>query len=401
MSRLVALALLVASTASPAADQAVALNEEGLHDLSAGRPADATRAFEAALALRPGTRVLEGNLAAALALRGEELRKERRAADAIPLLERAVRLRPTRLRYRILLGRARFETGDDLLRVAAREDFASVLAKDPDCLDALVNLGEIAYLARELEVAVDFYRRALALKPSDGDVALRLSKAQRELEVERSFGEVSGKSFLVRYSPSLSQEQAQAVLLLCEEVYGRLAATYDTYPPRTVVTLYTPPEFRSATAMHGWVAGLSDGTIRLTLAPDGDPASLRPTINHEMTHQIVREIAPRAPVWLHEGLAQIEEGRVAAQAEARLRRAGALPEGLLSAEVLRQNDPVKVALFYDAALAFTRYLDETHRGAIQGFLRGLGAGKGEADAFREAFGDCREMLFERWRTGLE
>jgi hypothetical protein len=205
----------------------------------------------------------------------------------------------------------------------------------------------------------------------------------------------------VRYSPEIPREQAQEVLVLCEEARGRLAAAYTSYPPRIVVTLYTPGEFRSATDLHGWVAGLSDGTIRLTVGRKPDLAALRATIYHELTHHIVREIAPKTPVWLHEGLAQVEEGRSPQEAEARLRRAGRLPDGFLSAEVLRQNDPRKVALFYDAALAFTRFLDDGQRGAVQRLLREIGAGKEEAAAFRETFGDSREALFARWRASLE
>lgn len=400
MRRLAAL-VLAASGAAAEPSSAVLLNEEGLAHLEEGRAAEAVSAFDAALLLRPDADVLGRNLAAALAARAEEHLRERRRPEALPLLERAVRLHPTRLRYRVLLGQARFEAGDDRLRAAAREDFALVLARDPDHLDALVNLGQIAYLERALDAAIDLWRRALALRPLDADLLERLRKAERELEVERSFAEIPGTSFLVRYSPSIPLERAQEVLVICEEARGRLAATYGSYPPRIVVTLYTPGEFRNATHLHGWVAGLSDGTIRLTVGKRPDAAALKATITHELVHHIVRGIAPGTPVWLHEGLAQIEEGRSAAQAEERLRRAGALEDALLSGEILRQDDPRKVALFYDAALAFTKFLDDGQRGAIPRLLREIGAGKEEAAAFREAFGDTREKIFERWRASLK
>jgi hypothetical protein len=393
--------VLVAWTASAGPPAEITWNEQGLERLLAGKPEEAARAFEEALVARSAEPVIERNLAAALAQWGEERRAARHASEALLLLEQAVRLHPTRLSYRVLLGRARFEAGDDRLRAAARDDFGYVLARDPDHVDALVNLGQIEYLARELEAAAGRFRHALDLRPGDPDIAERLARALRELEVERSFAEVSGAWFLVRYSPAIPLERAQAVLVMCEEARGRLSATYGSYPPRIVVTLYTPGEFKNATLLHGWVSGLSDGTIRLTLPKRPDDAALRATIVHEMTHHIVREVAPGAPVWLHEGLAQIEEGRSAAQAEERLRQAGALPDTLLSAEILRQEDPRKVVLFYDAALAFTRYLDDGQRGGIARLLRGIGAGKDEEEAFSEAFGDTREKMFERWRNGLK
>jgi Tetratricopeptide repeat len=393
-------ALLLLCAVASGADPAVRLNEEGLAHMGAGRADDARKAFEAALELMPDAEVLRRNLAATLAMLAEERLLRRELGEALGLLERATRLHPGRLRYRMLLGRARLDGGDDLLLAAARADFELVLERDPDHLEALRSLGEIAYLARELDTAVACWRRALELRPGDPETLRRLAKAERELTVERSFAEIPGPLFLVRYSPDIALEQAQKVLLLCEEARGRLAALYGTYPSRVTVTLYTPSEFRSATALHGWVLGVSDGTIRLALGGRDDPASLLGTIRHEMTHHVVRAIAPSAPVWLHEGLAQIEEGRSAEKALARLRDAGELRDTLLSAAILREHDPRRVALFYDATLAFTRYLDDGQRGAIPRLLRELGAGKDEATAFREAFGDTRENLFERWKASL-
>jgi len=398
--RTTAALLLAAWPALADVPAAIRCNEEGIAHLLAGRAEEATRAFEEALAAAPGDAVVERNLAAALAAWGEDLRRDRRPAEAIALLERATRLHPTRLRYRLLLGRVRFEGGDDALRAAAREDFAFVLERDPDHLDALVSLGQIAYLERDLPEAVARWRRALELRPDDADILARLAKAERELEVEREFMELPGNFFLVRYSPAIPVERAQEVLALCEEARGKLSVLYHSYPPRIVVTLYTPGEFQTATNLHGWVTGLSDGTIRLTIGRHQDPAALRATVYHELTHHVIREIAPGAPVWLHEGLAQIEEGKSAAQAEARLRLVDPLPESLLSAEVLRQSDPRKVALFYDVALSFTRFLQESQGGAIPRFLQGIAARKAEADAFRDAFGESRGVLFERWRAHL-
>jgi hypothetical protein len=375
------------------ADPAVRLNEEGIAHLRADRSEEAVRAFEAALAARPGAAAVEHNLALALAESAA-----RRPGDAIALLERAVRLHPSRLRYRVLLGCARFEGGDDLQRAAARDDFAFVLERDPDHFEALVRLGRIRYLERDLEEAARLWRHALALRPGDAEVAAWLARAVRERDVESSFAELPATHFLVRHSAEIPVERAQEVLVLCEEARGRLSALYGSYPPRIVVTLYTPEEFQSATDTHGWVAGLSDGTIRLTVRRQTETRALGATIAHELTHHILREIAPRTPVWLHEGLAQLEEGKDAREAEARLRGVPAVPESILSAAVLGQRDPRKAALFYDVALAFTSFLREGQREAIPRLLRELKAGKEEADAFREAFGETREAAFDRWRA---
>jgi len=396
----VALALLTTTAVSLAADPAVGPNEAGIRELTAGNADEARKAFEVALGLHPDADVLRRNLAAALARCGEERLKDRDVGEAVRLLERAIQLHPSRIAYRVLLARARLAGGDDAMREAARADLELVLARDPDHLEALEGLAEIAYVDRDLDAAIARWRRASELCPGDAGILRHLADAEREREVEASFLEIPGPFFRFRYSPGIAPDRAQAVLVLCEEARGRLGALYGTYPPRIGVTLYTPAEFRSVTRLHGWVAGVSDGTIRLSLGKGDDPGKLAGTIVHEMTHHVIRAIAPNAPVWLHEGLAQMEEGRSVEEATARLRAAGELPDGLLSSSVLAETDPRRVAVFYDVTLAFARYLDDGQRGALQRLLRELGDGKGEAEAFREVFGDSRETLFKKWKTGL-
>ena len=154
--------LIAAGTVHADPPEIVVLNERGIAHLLAGRPADAVRSFEQARdARRPDHRILDRNLAAALAALAEERRRASSPLEAIDLLRKAVDLHPERLRYRVLLGRARFEAGRDVDRLLAAEDFEWVLERDPDHLDALVNLGQIRYLERELADAEEHWRSAL------------------------------------------------------------------------------------------------------------------------------------------------------------------------------------------------------------------------------------------------
>lgn len=401
MSRLAFCVLLLAAgpvRADPP-EIVVIRNERGIAHLLGGRPEEAVRAFERAQRALPDNRILKRNLAAALAALAEERRRASRPLDAIDLLKRAVDLHPERLRYRVLLGRARFEGGRDVDRLLAAEDFLWVLERDPDHLDALVNLGQIRYLERSLADAEEVWRSALKLRPSDTDVRARLAKAERERKVEEAYESLSATAFRVRYAPAIPVERAAAVLRLCEEAYGDLTKRFETYPGLIVVTLYPPAEFRSATRMYGWVAGLSDGTIRITVSPNTSNASLRATIYHELTHHLIRSHAPGVPVWLHEGLAQIAEGKSVPHALARLRRAGPLEVAELSAEVVRLRDPRQVSRFYDLAVSFTHYLLELQ--GYPGFLRvfvALREGKSELEALRTVYGSPRAELFRQWRA---
>ena len=84
--------LLLSVAAS--ADTLVALNEQGIAHLRAGRAQAAVDAFEAALAKSPGSTVLKRNTAAALAAFAESKRKQELPDEAIDALDRAIELRP-------------------------------------------------------------------------------------------------------------------------------------------------------------------------------------------------------------------------------------------------------------------------------------------------------------------
>ncbi len=380
--------------------EAVQANEQGIRSLLDREADQAATAFRHALAKAPDSVVVRRNLAAALAAGGERRRLERKPWEAVALFLEAVGLHPERLLYRVQLGRARFQTENNGARLSAHEDFSWVLKRAPDHLDALVSLGEIEYMERRLDEAVRLWSQALALRPHDADVTTRLAKARREQTVERSFRELPGQVFLLRYSPDVSEPLAARALQLCEQAYGELSKNYQSYPDRIVVTLYTPAQFRSATRTQGWVAGLWDGTIRLAVRPRPQDAELRATIRHELTHHLVRAITRHAPVWLHEGLAQINEGKQAETAEARLARGRSPQPRELDAHILSQRDPRRVSRFYDIALAYTAWLNRTRSGAVQDLLRSLAKEESIDSALRATFGESRRALFERWKATL-
>ena len=397
--------LASAALVAAAPSEAYRLNEEGIGLLEERHPVAAVVLFREALKARSNSVVLKRNLAAALVGMAEARRRDsdpRDLASVVALLDRAIELHPERLHYRVLRGRARYESAGGVDRIFAREDFAHVLQRDPDHLDALFNLGQIAYAERRLDEAVRLWKHALDLRPEDGQIRARLEKAEREFAVEAAYEELRAPKFVVRYGKAIPRTLAESVLTICETAAGELHSRYQHWPERqTVVTLYSPSEFRSATRLHGWVAGLSDGTIRLTVRRGANASTLRPTIYHEYTHHLIRSIAPRTPPWLHEGLAQFSEQRNEALARARLRASGRLDERELSAHVLRLSDPRLVSRFYDLALAFTHFLHQEggDRG-IQELLRALGQGINEHQAIRRVYGASRSDLFARWLDTL-
>jgi hypothetical protein len=248
--------------------------------------------------------------------------------------------------------------------------------------------------------------RALALRPQDGGVAARLREMRRERDVEAKYESLESSVFHVRYAPALRRDRAESVLRICEAAWGDLTTRFGHFPEgRVAVTLYPPADFQAATNLHGWVAGVSDGTIRMSIRTSTREAELRATLRHELTHHVLRSLSSNIPVWLHEGLAQLAEGSSGARATRRFRGQQSGDSGPLNKDldvrILSERDSRRVARYYALALAFTHYLTERHGDpGMQKLLRELRGGHSENDAIRAAFGSSRSELFAGWRATI-
>lgn len=404
MGRASALALLLLSTHAWTADteRAVAFNETGIRHLLSSRPDAAVTDFEEALKLRPESRVLQRNLAAALSLRGRAHSEAKRLSQALVDFERAVELHPERLRYRHLRGETRLGLGGDGNRLYAREDFQWVLERDPDYYPTLIYLASMDYADRRLQSCVQLYDRALVLQADNPKVQAARDKAARELAVEERYETVRDRNFVVRYSPDIPRDVAEAVLGFCDDAYVKLTRELDTVPHKvTVVTLYPRGDFRSATRAHGWVGGLYDGTIRISMPGRRNPESVRGTLTHEFCHLLVHGITPRVPRWLDEGLAERAEGESVAASRARLSRQARPKLAELDGHALRGSDRASARRFYDLALAFTHFLHE--RGGERGMLdllRALGSGRQPEAAVEAVYGRTLAQVFEAFAATL-
>lgn len=142
--------------------------------------------------------------------------------------------------------------------------------------------------------------------------------------------------------------------------------------------------------------------VAMTLA-HGEAAY--PTVLHEYTHALLAETLPTAPMWLHEGLAEIystyaerADGRSALIGGApamhiqELRDGAPLPiEELMAADTSSPvyNEGERRGMFYAQSWALTHYLllgSETRRRQVPEYLRLRLEGASVADAIRGAFG---------------
>ena len=159
------------------------------------------------------------------------------------------------------------------------------------------------------------------------------------------------------------------------------------------VLLYPKQAFRDVTQAAENVVGLFDGKIRIPLGGLSriDPQVER-TLAHELTHAIVQaKTRGNCPRWLHEGLAQLAEGRKPSAAD----RAAVT-------KLLRQHDPEswhESGFSYPAALSLTIRL-ESIRGetGLAELLDKLEDGNDIDSALQATFGMTYAELCRDWAS---
>ena len=154
----------------------------------------------------------------AFAQLAEEYRRGGNYHEAVKYCRTGLARHPGYLSARVTLGRALIELGeiDDAVR-----EFELVLRSAPDNLAAIRGMAEIQQRRGDLQAALDYYKRALALARFDPDLEDTVSRIGREMGAVGHSGDGEGLSF----------EQAHTELLS--------AAT--RVPAVTPAPVWTPP----------------------------------------------------------------------------------------------------------------------------------------------------------------
>lgn len=194
---------------------------------------------------------------------------------------------------------------------------------EPETADVQRIVGQAYYGAGRLPEAITAWEHSLRLAPNT-ELSEYMEKVRREAAVEQHFTEDARGHFLLRYeggqpSAALSDELWPAL----ERDYSQLSAELG-FAPRTTITvvLYSEQQFSDVTKAPAWAGAINDGKLRI---PTGDLHSMTPqleaVLRHELTHSFVHSAVPNCPVWLNEGLAQMEEPHSVEALPAELRQA--------------------------------------------------------------------------------
>jgi tetratricopeptide (TPR) repeat protein len=341
----------------------------------------------AALVLAPGAAADERLAAARAAL---ESRDFTRAAELYAEVLRDAD--PDFQLPRIGYALSQMALGEDELALAV---VLEGLARDPDQPELLELHGDLYDRQERVPDALAAWRAAFERTPSDR-LRQKILRAERELHAGRDYDLTTTAHFNLRYDGTVGDELARDVIDHLERSHARLTELLRHAPRQPVtVLLYPDRQFREATQAAEWVGGLYDGKIRLPLGGlrQLDPLA-RGVLDHELAHAVIHaKTRGNCPRWLHEGLAQIAEGRQLTFAE---RQAVAARVGERAPE--RWEDG---GFSYPIALSLTRHL-ESRRGmpGIVRLLDGLGRGESLDAALLAEYGVDHAGLCADWQRAM-
>jgi hypothetical protein len=391
---------LAASARGDGASDAAGLNERALRLAEEGRLADAVQLLESALKASPGDETIRKNLGKFAANLGVQLLEKGDAASAEQATRRARDLLPSDPVVRLNLAACLEERG---YPARAATEVRKAVELGPEVALAHDRLGTVLYREGHLEEAAAAWARAAQLSPGDTGIAERLARARASVAFEAKLTSQTSSHFEIRFDLARDAVLASKVLLAMEEAHGVVGADLQHFgQERLVVVLLPDDDFRELTGAHGWVAGLYDGRIRLPVkgADQREPEMLA-RARHEYVHSVLAPLGKRAPSWLHEGLAQVFEGRSVAQAMRRVAAADPIPFASLRDSFAATKSADRVRLQYDTALAFVHWLRDGERGGgFRATMRALFDDAALVPAFEEAYGAGPEALYEKFTESL-
>ena len=132
---------------------------------------------------------------------------------------------------------------------------------DPEFVEALTLLGQVAYEGGNGDLAIRSLEKASTLRPRDRRLAELLARWQRESSVHNSYLEKPAGHFRILYEGSAQQAIGDRVASVLESGYTSIGRTLNSYPSETVtVILYTNREFQDITDRpHGRPADMTAG----------------------------------------------------------------------------------------------------------------------------------------------
>ena len=339
--------------------------------------------------------------------RGVLTAKKGEFEEGISLIRQAAALNPGDPQFRANLSGALTDWAVQLERSGqtekAKQALQEAVTSDPENGKALISLANLAFqVAGDLEQAVALWKKAYGKVPSSvwPSVAEDISRAERDLVIERGFEAVKSEHFRIRLEGSphwtgagvVQRGKPLELAQLLEREYRRLSETLGARPEGFSVIVYSAGSFRRVAGRRDWATGFYDGRIRLRLDEIGNPWT-EAVVAHELAHAfLAKTYGPRVPVWVHEGFAQLQETSrgLTPQEDARLAevrsKSAWVPLHWLDQRFQQPLDLEDVERCYlQARWTVDSLIRKAGAPAFRSFLDGLKSGASVEQAFDQSF----------------
>lgn len=268
----------------------------------------------------------------------------------------------------------------------AREALEQALKLAPDFTAASLLLGDLLYRQSNLQGAIAVYEAASKYASTDATLAARLARLRDEPSPENGFFQSQSAHFTVLFEGRADDEMARFAVDLLESAYWRVGTALYTFPDHVItVVLYTDEQFRDTTRSPSWAAAAYDGRIRIPMrgALQQAPGELERVLTHELTHAMIRAIAPTGvPTWLNEGLAVMFEPDGLRWATTTLGASEArIPLDQLSGSFDTFSGNQARIAYAESGAAAHRLFDEVGGAGVVALLQDIARGSPLAEAF--------------------
>ncbi|GIW45059.1 MAG: hypothetical protein KatS3mg077_2341 [Candidatus Binatia bacterium] len=349
----------------------------------------AVQQLRAALQLQPGSSLIQRNLQQVLLGWGVEQLQAGKTLDAIQNFLEAARLGADP-EVQFWLGQAWLQHGEP---AKALEIWQKTLEEFPDHPHVLLALGELWEQRDERTRALEYLARARAAGVESPQLARKIERLSREVDVEWDYQITRSARFDFRHPVLDDSRVLELVVASFEKAYDDLLGRLGVAPTAPVrVVLYPSTEFYAVTQSPDWAGGVYTGRIQVPVGglAERDRTRLEHLARHELAHALVTEWSRgRAPAWFQEGLAmwcedefpgERRDWALASQAGARAASLSELPASFAALD--QRAAEVAYSLSYLAVLSLSEQYGVTR---MLSFARACGD-EPWGEAFRSAFG---------------
>lgn len=270
-------------------------------------------------------------------------------------------------------------------------------------------LGDLDFNEQKLKEAKSNYEIAYNLQPTS-EIRQKLEKTLGEEKVDKKLATYTAEHFIIKYHNQEKGYEGFELRELLRNAYSGISKDFGHYfKHQIVVLLYDQKDFAEITKLPHWVAGVYDGKVRMPINRAGySESDFKALAVHEVTHAFVAGMSgQRAPSWINEGLAQVQENKIRPidllVFNAAVKTGSLLPLLQLTNEagVSTIKDQIDVALFYQQSFRLTDYLIKRYgMFTVKKMLAEFSKGKNSEEAIRAALQISPDRLEKEWKATL-